>query len=100
MPSAETWEAPVAFHHTDSDAVRFWVPIAGGFVGASIRRAVLKVCFPPHDSEEEPITTYARHADELGAAVRRRVDRGSIEPVMLREFDLKPVAGNATASLV
>ncbi len=99
MPSADTWKAPAAFHHTDSDAIRFWVPIADGFVGASIRRAVLRNCFRPQDSDEEPITTYARHAAELGAAVRRRVAKGSIEPVMLREFDLKAVAGNATSTL-
>jgi hypothetical protein len=31
---------------------------------------------------------YAQYADQLEAAVRRRVAQGSIEPVMLREFDL------------
>ncbi len=86
---------PTAFYHHDSEAVRFWVPIADGFVGASIRRAVLQYRFRPPGSEEEPIETYARHAVELGAAVQRRVAQGSIEPVMLRDFDLDPQASAA-----
>ncbi len=90
--------APAAFYHQDSEAVRFWVPIADGFVGASIRRAVLQYHFRPKGSEEEPIATYARHAAELGAAVQRRVAQGSIEPVMLRESDLGPGPGNAGPS--
>jgi hypothetical protein len=89
--------APAAFYHQDSEAVRFWVPVGDGFVGASIRRAVLQYRFRPKGSEEEPIETYARHAAELDAAVQRRVAQGSIEPVMLRDFDLGPVAGDAEA---
>lgn len=86
---------PTAFYYQDSEAVRFWVSIADGFVGASIRRAVLQYRFRPPGSEEEPIETYARHAAELGAAVQRRVAQGSIEPVMLRDFDLEPPASAA-----
>ena len=89
---------PTAFYHQDSEAVRFWVPVADGFVGASIRRAVLQYRFRPPGSEEEPIETYARHAAELGAAVQRRVALGSIEPVMLRDFDLEPHAGHVLPS--
>jgi len=89
---------PAAFYHQDSEAVRFWVPIADGFVGASIRRAVLQYRFRPPGSEEEPLETYARNATELGTAVRRRVAQGSIEPVMLRDFDLPPHTGNAGSS--
>ena len=85
---------PAAFYHQDSEAVRFWVPIAEGFIGASIRRAVLQYRFRPPGSEEEPIDTYTRHAAELDAAVQRRVAHGSIEPVMLRDFDLEPRRGN------
>lgn len=33
--------------------------------------------------------TYRSHAPEIEAAARRRVDQGAIEPVMLREFDLR-----------
>jgi hypothetical protein len=90
--------APEAFYHQDSEAVRFWVPVADGFVGAIIRRAVLQYRFRPKGSEEEPIATYARHAAELGAAVQRRVAQGSIEPVMLRDFDLGPQADTAGPS--
>jgi len=86
---------PNPFYHQDSEAVRFWVPVADGFVGASIRRAVLQYRFRPPGSGEEPIETYARHAAEIGAAVQRRVALGSIEPVMLRDFDLEPHAGPA-----
>ncbi|TMH06468.1 MAG: hypothetical protein E6H79_06575 [Betaproteobacteria bacterium] len=32
---------------------------------------------------------YRAHSREIDAAVRRRVAKGSIEPVMLREFDLR-----------
>jgi hypothetical protein len=40
-----------------------------------------------HDSKIEPAES------PLHAAVRRRVAGGSIEPVMLREFDLRPTTG-------
>ena len=36
------------------------------------------------------LTTYMAHRVAIDAAVRRRIDQGSIEPVMLREADLKP----------
>jgi hypothetical protein len=36
------------------------------------------------------ITTYAAHAAEIDAAVRRRVAAGSHEPVMLRDPDVRP----------
>jgi hypothetical protein len=85
---------PAAYYHHDSEAVRFWVPIADGFVGASIRRAVLQYRYRPPGNEEEPIETYARHEAELGAAVQRRVAQGSLEPVMLRDFDLEPRSGD------
>ncbi|MEO7852797.1 MAG: hypothetical protein ABIR94_11180 [Rubrivivax sp.] len=80
---------PAAFYHQDSDAVRFWVPVADGFVGAMIRKATLQYRFRPKGSEEEPLETYARHAAELDAAVQRRVAQGSLEPVMLRDHDLQ-----------
>ena len=88
VPPPATTDAPAAFFHQDSEAVRFWVPIVDGFVGASVRSAVLRYRFRPAGSSEEPIEIYACHAAELGAAVQRRVAQGSIEPVMLREFDL------------
>jgi hypothetical protein len=32
--------------------------------------------------------TYQSHAEDIEAAVRRRLAQGAKEPVMLREFDL------------
>jgi len=34
------------------------------------------------------VAIYAAHRVEIDAAVRRRIARGSIEPVMLREADV------------
>ncbi len=93
VPSLSTCDTPAAFYHQDSEAVRFWVSIADGFVGASVRSSVLRYRFNPDGVREEPIEIYARHAAELGAAVQRRVALGSREPVMLREPDLRPDAG-------
>ncbi len=95
VPSPATTDAPTAFFHQDSETVRFWVLIADGFVGASVRSAALRYRFRPVGSSEKPIEIDACHAAGLGAAVQRRVAQGSIGPVMLREFDLQPDAGVA-----
>ena len=78
------------FFHDDSDCVRFWVPIAGIAVGASVRRDVLHHRYAPHSVDEDPLTTFQTNRGAIEDAVRRRVANGSIEPVMVREFDLKP----------
>ena len=78
------------FFHDDSGCVRFWVPIAGIAVGASVRREVLHHRYAPHAVEEDPLKTFQPNRDALENAVRMRVENGSIEPVMVREFDLKP----------
>jgi hypothetical protein len=78
-----------AFFHPDSESVRFWVPVADGFVGAGISKSVLHYSFRPEARDEDPLETFLQHAPEIEAAVRRRVAQGSIEPVMLREFDLR-----------
>ncbi len=80
---------PEAYFHDDSGSVRFWVQVDGQEVGASVRRETLHYRFEPLRSNDEPMATYQSHAAELHAAVRRRVAAGSIEPVMLRESDLK-----------
>lgn len=80
------------FFHDESAAVRFWVEIDGVAVGASIGKAALHYRFAGGRHDEDPLVTYRRHAHEIEAAVRRRVASGSIEPVMLREFDLRPPA--------
>lgn len=84
-----------AFLHADSGTVRFWVPIDGGFMGASVARPVLHHHFRPEAADEDPLQTFLNHQPELEAAVRRRIAQGSIEPVMLREHDLRQDGGIA-----
>ncbi len=81
------------YFHEESGAVRFWVEIEGTMVGASISRATLHYRFRPGDHGEDPLETYKAHARDIDAAVRRRVAQGSIEPVMVREFDLRAATG-------
>ena len=78
-----------AYWHDESDAVRFWVSVAGVSVGASVSRQTLHHRFAPDRSDDQPLSTYATHAALLHEAVRARVASGSIEPVMLREHDLR-----------
>ena len=84
-----------AYFHSDSGAVRFWVVIADGLVGASVARSVLHYRFRPGVMNDDPLETFLSHTPEIEAAVRRRVAQGSIEPVMLRESDLRADAGHA-----
>ena len=83
---------PQPFFHADSSAVRFWVAIGDDFVGATIGKSTLHYRFMPSRSDDEPLATYLANAELIDAVVRRRVAAGSIEPVMLREHDLRPVA--------
>lgn len=78
------------FFHEDSGCVRFWVPIAGIAVGASVSREALHHRYAPQSVGEDPLGTFRVNQPALEEAVRRRVAKGSIEPVMIREFDLKP----------
>jgi hypothetical protein len=80
---------PPAYFHDASGAVRFWVPMSdGGFVGASIRKETLHFRFQAAIDGADALATYTAHRDEIDDAVRRRVDKGSIEPVMLRDADV------------
>ncbi len=81
---------PQPYLHDDTGSVRFWVEVPGQSepVGATIRRETLHHRFAPGRSDDQPLATYQAHAAEIHEAVRRRVASGSIEPVMLREFDL------------
>lgn len=80
---------PAAFFHDDSGSVRFWVPTDdGGYVGASIRKETLHFRFQANLSGADALATYTAHRDEIDDAVRRRIAKGSIEPVMLREADI------------
>ncbi|MCB2019536.1 MAG: DUF1488 family protein [Burkholderiaceae bacterium] len=78
-----------AYFHKDSAAVRFSVLCEGVDVGATVSSRALHYHFRPDAVGEDPLETYAAHADEIAEAVRRRVAAGSIEPVMLRELDLR-----------
>lgn len=80
---------PVPYFHDDSASVRFWVDIDGLAVGASVGKTALHYHFMPGKSDDQPLPTYLAHAAEIDAVVRRRVAAGSIEPVMLRESDLR-----------
>jgi hypothetical protein len=79
-----------AYFHADSGAVRFWVLIDGQEIGASVSRQTLHYSFRRDAQGDDPLETYKAYVDDLEAAVRRRVAKGSREPVMLREFDLLP----------
>ena len=69
--------------------MRFWVQVNGQFVGASIRREILHYRYHATQSDDDPMVTYAGNLAEIHAAVRRRVAKGSIEPVMLRDADIQ-----------
>ena len=73
------------YFHPESDAVRFWVPIDGGFMGASISRRTLHFRFRPGAKDDDPLETFKANTRDIHAAVTRRVAEGSLEPVMLRE---------------
>ncbi len=77
------------FFHADSGCVRFWVLVGDQYVGASIRGDALHYRFRPQRTDDVPLETYLANAAEIDEAVRRRVAAGSIEPVMLREFDVR-----------
>lgn len=78
------------FFHESSGTVRFWVRIEEKLMGASVPRAALQHRFRPTGQDEDPLDTFRAHLAEIEAAVRVRVAQGSIEPVMLREYDLRP----------
>lgn len=79
-----------AFFHESSGTVRFWVAIDGKSMGASVSREALRQRYRPTGLDEDPVATFRAHWADIEAAVRRRASQGSIEPVMLREFDLRP----------
>jgi hypothetical protein len=77
------------YFHLESGALRFWVDMGGGArVGASIAARVLHYRFGGDLGGSDAEAVYQRHREQIDAAVRRRVEAGSLEPVMLREADL------------
>lgn len=80
---------PEPFLHLPSGTVRFWVLVDGQYVGSSIRREILHYRYHATQTDDDPIVTYTENQVEIHAAVRRRVAKGSIEPVMLRDADIQ-----------
>lgn len=78
------------YFHEPTGAVRFWVQVGDVSVGASIGKETLHYRYHANRTDDDPLTTYTSNAAEIDAAVRRRVAKGSIEPVMLREPDVRP----------
>jgi len=74
--------------HDSSGAIRFYVRINGIPVGALVSKEALHYRYRPDANGEDAMDTYLANAADIEAAVRRRVAKGSIEPVMLREADL------------
>lgn len=83
-------ETDAPFFHESSETVRFWVLIDGNLLGASVGRAALHHRYRPNAQGEDPVETFRANVDDIEAAVRRRAAQGSREPIMLREFDLRP----------
>jgi hypothetical protein len=79
------------FFHLASGTVRFWVPVDGELVGASITKETLHYRYHAQNNDDDPLVTYIANAAEIDAAVRRRVAAGSREPVMLRDSDVRAV---------
>ncbi len=77
------------FFHESSGTIRFWVPVEGKLLGASVSREALHHRYRPTAQGEDPLETYLANAADIEAAVRRRLAQGSREPVMLREYDLR-----------
>ena len=81
---------PTPFLHDASGDVRFWVLLDdGASIGASISMRALHYRYRAAMGGADAVATYNAHRSEIDAAVRRRFAAGSLEPVMLREHDLK-----------
>ena len=94
MPDTHDPDVPPFFHES-SGTVRFWVRIDGKLMGASVGRAALHHRYRPNGQDDDPVDIFRAHLADIEAAVRVRVAQGSIEPVMLREYDLRPGAAPA-----
>jgi hypothetical protein len=80
---------PPPFFHEATGSVRFWVLVQEASIGVAISRETLHYRFRPEATNEDPLETYKSFADLIATAVERRVAKGSIAPILLREFDLK-----------
>lgn len=80
------------YFHDASGTVRFSVTVDGGqAVSASIGREALRYHFRTAESADS-LETFGQHVEAIEAAVRRRLAQGAMEPVMLREHDMRSPA--------
>ncbi len=84
---------PPPYFDQGADRVLFCVEIGDVLVDASVGRATLHYRYHPGANADDPLATYVQHAEEIDAAVRRRMEAGARAPVMLRDADLTPQAG-------
>ncbi len=94
QPPIDPTPAPQPFYHEDSGAVRCWVPMPdGGMMGAIVRRELLHHGFGGQIDGSDALDVFHAHRPAIEAAVLRRVANGAIEPVLLREADLRSPPG-------
>ena len=88
LPSPTNGASRVVESHFDEagDAVDFCVGIEGTLVHARISASVLR---SHYGQAAQPMTLFRRHSSALLEAVCDRVSGGSIELIVLREYDLK-----------
>lgn len=87
--AAQVQATDAPFLHEASGTVRFWVAIDDQYVGAIIGKETLHYRYAPQRTDDDPLSTYLSNAIEIHAAVRRRVAGGSVEPVILRDADVR-----------
>lgn len=95
MNTDEPAEAP--FFHEASASVRFWLLVEGELKAASVSRIALHHRFRPNAHDEDPCETFRHNAHAIEAAARRRFSEGALEPVMLREYDLRDMGKQGPA---
>lgn len=84
------------YFHEASGTVRFWVLVDGQYKGSSVSREALHHRYQPAGRNEDPMETFQQNHAEVEAAARRRFSEGALEPVMLREHDLRVQAAKDT----
>ena len=90
IATSPTLSEPAVFHEA-SGTIRFWVLAGDKLVGASVSPLALHYSYQPPQGED-PMETFRSHLPQIEDVVRRRLASGSLEPVMLREHDLRSKA--------
>jgi len=73
-----------------SECVRFWVVVGDKVLGATFGKRALHHLYRPTLQDDNPLETFQANRAAIEAAVQRRFAQGALEPVMLRENDLRP----------